>query len=95
MEKIQTVQGAMKPRRIIPDDGDAGDVSRPGSCYRQWRRVADVENPIAQKFITEAARLVTMSPERLVQAVFVIEGKIQKWVSKRRKGKERMDTDSE
>lgn len=80
--RIRDVQGALAPLRVISDEVAAADRDhdprRPGSMYKRYREAGDLEGH-AKRFYMEAAEVVGLSLETLVQGVFWTERKMQTW----------------
>lgn len=87
MEKVKAVQGALKPRRVITEEEAEEyqrEINRPGSKYKQYRHESDLPEH-AKAFYEAVAKLTGVSLNTLVQAVFLTERKLQKWVDAERR----------
>jgi RNA polymerase I-specific transcription initiation factor RRN7 len=86
LEVVSAVHSSMKAAAAAvrdPDDDSDSDMLRPGQVYPRWKDTQDLP-PRAIVFCEEAARLVGLSLEMLVMAVFFAEAKVEKWRRKQR-----------
>ncbi|KAB8349740.1 hypothetical protein FH972_023755 [Carpinus fangiana] len=80
---ISAVQACLEPVPPRSDD-EQSLVLRPGSKYVHYRKVQDIPE-VGKPFFYAVARMAGLNVEQLVQAVFSIEMKIQKWTAAQRR----------
>lgn len=73
-EKLLQIQSALRPKRIVADDG-SDDIPRAGSFYPQYRAVEDLDDT-TRIFYAKAADLAGFSLRGMVRAVFSMERRI-------------------
>jgi RNA polymerase I-specific transcription initiation factor RRN7 len=87
-ERLKAVQSKLKVRAVITEEEaqDQGDIKRPGSQYKYFRKESDLPDN-AKMFYEEAAKISGFSMKMLVKAVFLTEMKIQQRGDRQRKEK--------
>ncbi|KAK4926367.1 hypothetical protein LTR66_016349, partial [Elasticomyces elasticus] len=91
-EILRTVQRSLRPVAVLCKAEAAEqqrrdrEVRRPGSYYKRYRRVQDLDGP-ARVFYAAAAGLTALSLQALVRGVFLMERRLQVWEeAERRRG---------
>ncbi|SMQ54751.1 unnamed protein product [Zymoseptoria tritici ST99CH_3D7] len=83
-ERLRQVQGALRPERIVIDEG-TDDIPRAGSSYPQYRIEDDLDG-VANVFYTRASQLAGTSLHDLLRAVFSLERRLMDKEKALRKG---------
>jgi RNA polymerase I-specific transcription initiation factor RRN7 len=92
---IQAVQASLRTLQTTPESAMNSHVYRAGSFYKRYRQPEDLTGH-AKEFFEEAAKVVGLSLESLILAVFAIERKVEAWEQRARdrdKRRERSDAD--
>lgn len=83
-DAIKTIQARLKPLRVLNDqavEDSYAKVTRPGDHYERYRGSNDLTG-IAKVLYEEAANVVGMSVDHLVQGVFSYEQRLENWVKR-------------
>jgi len=78
-KRMETVQKSLRPRKVITENQEAElgkDVLRPGSLYRRYRKVEDLNGHV-KAFYNAVADLAGLSLKSVVRAVFLTEERLQ------------------
>ncbi|KAF2122336.1 hypothetical protein BDV96DRAFT_537465 [Lophiotrema nucula] len=78
LDVVKAVHSSMHPRKAIPNEEMKEDALRPGQGYAYYRKLEDLPEQ-AKHFYEEAARVVGLSLDMLIKAVFFTERKIERW----------------
>ena len=84
-ETIRRVQSILRPREVVERSKDSEALHRPGSLYRRFRKVEELDGH-AEIFFARAAKLAGLSLETMVQAIFLIEKRLERFEEGLRKG---------
>ncbi|KAF2101869.1 hypothetical protein NA57DRAFT_53814 [Rhizodiscina lignyota] len=79
--KLQAAMTSLKVQEAVLDEeilDERATVNRPGSYYKQWRRVEDLTEH-SKVFADAVAKLIGISVERLIKDVFRTEMKLRAW----------------
>lgn len=83
--RLMSLQASLRPREVVSDKSSVNmEVHRPGSLYRRYRKVEELEGP-AKVFYEAAADLAGISSASFVRAVFRTESKLQTWAENERR----------
>ena len=80
---LRYVQRSLTTRPSVSASNSAKPSLRPGSLYRRYRKAQEL-NGVVRMFYQAAAELAGLSLEGIVQAVFLLERKLQKYEEKLR-----------
>ncbi|KAJ9209740.1 hypothetical protein DTO166G4_8649 [Paecilomyces variotii] len=86
-KKLDTVMGALKPRKALSKEeieGREDDILRPGELYQRYRSEADLPET-ARAFYEAASKIVGLSLHRLVRTVFETERRLDQWLDSKRR----------
>ncbi|KAL1854658.1 hypothetical protein Plec18170_004749 [Paecilomyces lecythidis] len=86
-QKLDTVMGALKPRKALSEEeieGREDDILRPGELYQRYRSESDLPET-ARAFYEAASKIVGLSLHRLVRTVFETERRLDQWLDDKRR----------
>lgn len=86
-KKLDTVMGALKPRKALSKEeieGREDDIIRPGELYQRYRSEGDLPET-ARAFYEAASKIVGLSLHRLVRTVFETERRLDQWLDSKRR----------
>lgn len=75
--RVRNLQGHLRSNHIVEPAQCTQDTPRPGSLYRQCKSVEDLSGP-AKVLLEKAAGLAALPLDAMVQAVFLMERRLQK-----------------
>lgn len=84
-KRLRSLGDALPPDSPVQGDSQEPEARELGSFYRRYRSVDELSGP-AKVFFDKAAGLAGVSVDSMVQAVFVVERKLQKQEEAFRKG---------
>ena len=95
-ERVRAVQAGLRPRKVVSEEDAARRAEnhkltpRPGSIYRQYKSIGDLEGPNsgdgAMKALYEqGSEMVAMPLETMIGAVYMMEGAFIDWTMRERK----------
>lgn len=83
-DAIKTTQARLKPLRVLSDQAveeTYAKVTRPGDHYEQYQKLDDLKGT-AKILYEEAANVVGMSVNHMVQGVYSYEKRLETWIKK-------------
>ncbi|KAF2639478.1 hypothetical protein P280DRAFT_490742 [Massarina eburnea CBS 473.64] len=83
---IRMVHSNMRPRTSNAEGDEDGDVRRPGQGYVLWNKEKHLSEH-AKVFYEEAGKIVGLSMDMMVAAVFDVETRVERWKKRQRVSK--------